>query len=66
MTPARKPRTECGCQPVVRAIAATVAPPFDRSIARTRACLVVPVRERRAWDVACLLDLRVFGDLELD
>ena len=38
ITPARKPRTECGCQPVVRTIAAIVVPPSDRSIARTRAC----------------------------
>src|SRR6516164_8369232 len=39
-TPAKKPRTECGCQPVARAIAAIVAPPRARSMLRTRSCLV--------------------------
>ena len=38
-TPARKPRTECCCQPVVCIIAAIVVPDGDRSIAMTRACL---------------------------
>src|SRR6185437_14478043 len=61
---ARKPRTECGCQPVKCTIAAIVAPLFDRSIARTRACLVAPPRERRVCDVIRLLDLRFFSDFE--
>src|SRR5437867_281120 len=38
-TPARKPRTECCCQPVASIIASIVAPPGDFSIAITRACL---------------------------
>jgi hypothetical protein len=37
-TPARKPRTECGCQLVAFIIAATVAPAGDCSIAITRDC----------------------------
>src|SRR5215208_4632309 len=36
--PARKPRTECCCQPVAFIIAAIVAPSGDRSIVITRAC----------------------------
>src|SRR5882757_7339852 len=36
--PARKPRTECCCQPVVFIIAAIVAPLGDRSIVITRDC----------------------------
>src|SRR5262245_31353061 len=39
-TPARKPRTECCCQPVALIIAAIVAPAGDCSIAMTRDCLV--------------------------
>src|SRR5262245_7192593 len=38
-TPARKPRTECCCQPVVFVIASIVAPAGDFSIAITEACL---------------------------
>src|SRR3990172_8979661 len=38
--PARKPRTECDCQPVARIIESMVAPAGPRSIAITRACLV--------------------------
>src|SRR5256886_6198644 len=37
-TPARKPRTECCCQPVACIIAAIVAPAGDLSIERTCAC----------------------------
>src|SRR5258708_28780089 len=37
-TPARKPRTECCCQPVASIMAAIVAPAGDRSIAITRDC----------------------------
>src|SRR5882672_5002158 len=36
--PARKPRTECCCQPVAFIIAAIVAPLGDRSIVITRDC----------------------------
>src|SRR5262245_45734112 len=38
-TPARKPRTECCCQPVAFIIASIVAPAGDFSIAITLACL---------------------------
>src|ERR1700723_763989 len=38
-TPARKPRTECCCQPVALVIASIVAPAGDRSIAMTCDCL---------------------------
>src|SRR5262245_4616015 len=37
-TPARKPRTECCCQPVTSIIEAIVAPAGDCSIAITRDC----------------------------
>src|SRR4029450_4551038 len=37
-TPVRKPRTECGCQPVTSIIEAIVAPAGDCSIAITRDC----------------------------
>src|SRR6266508_903552 len=37
-TPARKPRTECCCQPVAFIIAAIVAPVGDCSIAMRRDC----------------------------
>jgi predicted phage terminase large subunit-like protein len=37
-TPARKPRTECGCQPVAFIIASIVAPVGDCSNAMTRDC----------------------------
>src|SRR6516164_2705703 len=37
-TPARKPRTECCCQPVAFIIAAIVVPAGDCSIAMTRDC----------------------------
>jgi hypothetical protein len=38
-TQARKPRTECGCQPVAFIIAAIVAPVGDWSMAMTRDCV---------------------------
>src|ERR1700677_2398859 len=38
-TPARKPRTECCCQPVAFVIASIVAPAGDLSIAMTCDCL---------------------------
>jgi hypothetical protein len=37
-TPAKNPRTECGCQPVETMMPAMVAPPGRRSRTRTRAC----------------------------
>src|SRR5262245_1809089 len=39
-TPARKPRTECDCQPVAFVSAATVAPPGARSISIAANCFV--------------------------
>src|SRR3974390_3134186 len=63
-TPARKPRTECGCQPVTFEIAAMVVPPLAWSRPRTRPCLVVPPLER---DAVCVLflafDLSCFAGL---
>ena len=38
-TPAKNPRTECGCQPVISVMLAIVAPFGRRSSARTRARL---------------------------
>src|SRR5215469_14202798 len=61
-TPAKKPRTECGYQPVTFEIAAMVVPPLDRSRPRTR--LVVPPLERDAvcvfffvFDLSCFTGL---------
>src|SRR5215471_9902012 len=63
-TPAKKPRTECGCQPVTFEIAAMVVPPLDRSRPRTRSCLVVLPLER---DSVCVFffvfDLSCFAGL---
>src|SRR6516162_6802284 len=63
-TPAKKPRTECGCQPVTFEIAAMVVPPLDRSRPRTRSCLEIPPLERDAVcalffvvDLSCLAGL---------
>src|SRR5262249_48172959 len=39
-TPARKPRTECDCQPVVFVSAAMVAPPGERSMPIAADCFV--------------------------
>src|SRR5713101_1504518 len=41
-TPAKKPRTECCCQPVAFIIAAIVAPLGCLSRVRTTSCLVLP------------------------
>src|SRR6516225_12498094 len=63
-TPAKKPRTECGCQPVAFEIAAMVVPPLALSRPRTRSCLVVPPLER---DAVCVFffafDLSCFAGL---
>src|SRR6516165_8419963 len=63
-TPAKKPRTECGCQPVTFEIAAMVVPPLAWSRPSTRSCLVVPPLER---DARCVLffvfDLSCFAGL---
>src|SRR6516162_6552374 len=47
-TPAKKPRTECGCQPVTFEIAAMVVPPLAWSRPRTRSCFVVLPLDRDA------------------
>src|SRR6185369_3786230 len=70
-TPAKKPRTECGCQPVTFEIAAIVVPPLAWSRPRTQSCLVVSPRERDArgvlffvFDLSCLAGrARGFGFL---
>src|SRR6516225_12118156 len=63
-TPAKKPRTECGCQPVTFEIAAMEVPPLDRSRPRTRSCLVVLPLERGAVCVLFLVfDLSCFAGL---
>src|SRR6516164_1602124 len=63
-TPAKKPRTECGCQPVTFEIAAMVVPPLAWSRPRTRSCLDIPPLER---DAVCVLffvfDLSCFAGL---
>src|SRR6516165_6739897 len=67
-TPAKKPRTEFGCQPVAFEIAAMVVPPLAWSRPRTRSCLVVPPLERDAvcvlffvFDLSCFAGLRGLG-----
>src|SRR6516165_3075373 len=59
-TPAKKPRTECGCHPVTFEIAAMVVPPLARSRPRTRSCLVVPPLGR---DAGVVFDLSRFAGL---
>ena len=44
-TPAKNPRTECGCQPVALMIAGMVLPCFRRSISMTQDCLDPSLRE---------------------
>src|SRR3974390_1363408 len=63
-TPAKKPRTEWGCQPVTFEIAAMVVPSLVRSRPRTRSCLVVLPLERDAvcalflvFDLSCVAGL---------
>src|SRR6516165_1604407 len=63
-TPAKKPRTECGCQPVTFEIAAMVEPPLDRSRPRTRSCLDIPPPERGAvCALFFVVDLSCFAGL---
>src|SRR6516165_7742545 len=63
-TPAKKPRTECGCQPVTFEIAAMVVPPLAWSRPSTRSCLDIPPPECGA---VCVLffafDLSCFAGL---
>src|SRR6516162_8254375 len=72
-TPAKKPRTECGCQPVTFEIAAMVVPPLACSRPRTRSCLEIPPLERDAvcvlffaFDLSCFAGLLRGLDLVLD
>ena len=62
--PAKKPRTECGCQPVAFEIAAMVVPALVWSRPRTRSCLDIPPLER---DAVCVFffvfDLSCFAGL---
>src|SRR6516225_6549797 len=63
-TPAKKPRTECGCQPVAFETAAMVVPPLAWSRPRTRSCLVVLPLERDAVGVLFFaFDLSCFAGL---
>src|SRR6185436_14985558 len=64
-TPARKPRTECCCQPVAAMMAATVAPARSRSIVMTCAFLV-PVRILSSADDAIRAETDGFDDLDFD
>src|SRR6516165_6981208 len=59
-TPARNPRTEWGCHPVVFEIAAMVVPLLAWSRPRTRSCLVVLPLER---DAVFVFDLSCFAGL---
>src|SRR6516165_327254 len=63
-TPAKKPRTECGCHPVTFEMAAIVVPPLARSRPRTRSCLDTPPLEHDAvrifffvFDLSCFAGL---------
>src|SRR5262245_25270912 len=60
-TPARKPRTECGCQPVAFVSAGIVAPPGERSSSIASDCFV-PDRTAATRLPFCLA-LRGFGRL---
>src|SRR6516164_2892179 len=63
-TPARNPRTEWGCHPVVFEIAAMVVPPLAWSRPSTRSCLVVLPLERDAVCVRFFVfDLSCFAGL---
>src|SRR5262249_25870215 len=62
--PARKPRTECGCHPVIFEMAAMVVPFLARSRSRTRSCLVLPPLARATggalllvFDLSCFVGL---------
>src|SRR4051794_10847103 len=62
-TPAKNPRTECGCHPVVFMMAGMVAPCGWRSILRTSACLEF-ARGADGTPFACSAPLfAVFGAL---
>src|SRR6516165_12023659 len=62
--PAKKPRTECGCQPVAFEIAAMVVPPLVWSRPRTRSCLVVlPLKRDAVCEFFFVFDLSCFAGL---
>src|SRR5262249_122618 len=62
--PARKPRTECGCHPVIFEMAAMVVPSVAWSRPRTRSCLVLPPLARDARSALLLaFDLNCFAGL---
>src|SRR6516165_9222395 len=63
-TPAKKPRTECGCQPVTFEIAAMVVPPLAWSRPSTRSCLVVlPLKRDAVCVFFFVFDLSCFAAL---
>src|SRR6516164_11178853 len=62
-TPAKKPRTECGCQPVTFEMAAIVVPPLVRSRPSTRSCLVVLPLKRAVCVLFFVFDLSCFAGL---
>src|SRR6516225_6024744 len=63
-TPAKKPRTECGCQPVTFEMAAMVVPPLAWSRPRTRSCLDIAPPECGAVCVLFFVfDLSCFAGL---
>src|SRR3954447_7923000 len=72
-TPARKPRTECGCHPAACMIAATVTPPGRLSRDSTVACFdggrllgrTMGLRRFALWVVDCGRRLRVAARLVL-
>src|ERR1700745_4147486 len=63
-TPAKKPRTECGCHPVTFEIAAMVVPPLAWSRPRTRSYLVLlPLERDRRCGLFFVFDLSCFAGL---
>jgi hypothetical protein len=69
--PARKPRTECCCQPVAFIIASIVAPAGDFSIATTLSCLELGSLFGRfalpsATGVADGATARLFADFDIE
>jgi hypothetical protein len=63
-TPARKPRIECGCQPVAFIIAAIVAPVGECSMAITRDCFEPAAASFVCCDgfAAAMLEIAVAGE----
>jgi hypothetical protein len=65
-TPARKPRTECCCQPVAFIIASIVAPAGDRSIAMTCDSLEpdFPCSDLRSFWLSCAAFAAVVAEVD--